>query len=170
MLPRASDSDAARAAEGFGFGVVVHVSPQHRLAHVHFDQEDLLAAVGSELGVYETIGAQRRLVAVLQVVEAFPGSANVTGADAALATIARGDMVLRPPGTLTAHKAASEPLKTADAPAPFEADEYTVNVGGVAYAPADPPVVQASSELITVESTPISPRLARRPVAATFMR
>ena len=76
--------------------MIVDVSAEHGMAHVHFEQSDLIPTVGSEVGVYQRMETEMRLIAVLQITEAFPGSANVSGSPEALGRIVRGDMVLRP--------------------------------------------------------------------------
>jgi hypothetical protein len=90
-------SSAADGDEGYGLGVLLHISPQHGLAHVHFNEPNFEANVGAELGVYSQIGQERAFLAKLKVVESFPGSANVTGSAEALAKVTRGDVVLLPP-------------------------------------------------------------------------
>jgi hypothetical protein len=90
------------SGESYEFGVVVHVSQQQGLAHVHFSESDLMLDEGSTLGVYAQNGSQRELLAKLQVVQGFPGSANVTGSNESLARIARGDIVLRAPAASAA--------------------------------------------------------------------
>jgi hypothetical protein len=91
-----SGTDAGTPTSEYGYGVIIDVSSLHGLAHVHFDQPNTQAPIGSEIGVYERQGAQRRLLAKLQIVDSFPGSANVTGSAEDLARISRGDIVLRP--------------------------------------------------------------------------
>lgn len=93
---QASESNAGNPTSEYGYGVIIDVSSLHGLAHVHFDQANTQAPIGSVIGVYERDGAQRRLLAKLQIVDSFPGSANVTGSAEDLARISRGDIVLRP--------------------------------------------------------------------------
>ncbi|MEM9657997.1 MAG: hypothetical protein AAF961_06505, partial [Planctomycetota bacterium] len=85
----ASDGDPAPSV-----GVVVHVSPPHRLAHVHFQDSQLIAPVGAEVGVYDQQGDASKLIARLTVVESFSGSANVSGHPGALSRISRGDVAV----------------------------------------------------------------------------
>jgi hypothetical protein len=92
---------AVAGHQDYGFGVILHASPEHGLAHVHFKESNLKVEVGSEVGVYEQVGQERKLLAKLKVAEAYPGSANVTGSAEALARISRGDVVLRRGGSAT---------------------------------------------------------------------
>jgi hypothetical protein len=177
------------------FGVIVHHSPEHGLAHVHFDHSNLQAPVGSYIGVYERAGEQRRLLAKMQVVNSFPGSANVTGSPEAFATIAQGDVVFCPAGSLLAEasanyaEAAEVAVEAAPAAeqvavpaAPVFEEDYTEPVA----APLADDVLAASSEMPAAEAaaaagaTPAAtapaasaaptPVMARRPVTAIFMR
>jgi hypothetical protein len=141
------------APAGFGFGVIIDVSAPHNLAHVHFNKEEVLSAVGSEVGVYQQSGGERRLIARLQVVESFPGSAIVTGTPEALASIVRGDLVLR----REINESAAEPV-VASAPIeePVEPTETAwieplppVEVQAMMESPAPAPVEQ-----VEIASTP----------------
>ena len=100
---------AVDEASSFQFGVVVHVSAEHRLAHVHFHNPAVQPAKGSVVGIYQQAGDRRMLLAKLTVVEAFVGSANVTGSVDAFARISRGDVAVRPPG----NAAQKQPLELA---------------------------------------------------------
>jgi hypothetical protein len=80
----------------YHFGVVVHVSAERGLAHVHFTEPGLMLEKGSAIGVFAQMGQTRELLAKLDVIESFPGSATVTGSHEALARISRGDIALRP--------------------------------------------------------------------------
>lgn len=75
------------------WGAVVHVSTNHRLAHVHFGGEGQLPA-GCPLQVYRNVGDEIVSIGQLSVVETFPGSANVTGTEQTLQIIQRGDVAV----------------------------------------------------------------------------
>jgi hypothetical protein len=155
------NSGARIAPPGFGLGVVVDVSPQHSLALVHFDQPELVSPVGSEIGVYSQNGGERKLVARLEIVETFPGSAHVTGTIEALAAVTRGDMVLRPTGEVESPAVATASVETApvvSAPAPV-VPSAPIGVPVVEIAePAAPPESETAwiEPLPPVESTPIA--------------
>jgi hypothetical protein len=172
VAPAEAESAAVQGRAGNGFGVVVHVSPAHGLAHVHFNQSAFQASVGSIVGVYEGAGQQRHLLAKLQVVETFPGSANVTGSPDALTRIARGDVVLQATVVNAEQRpeaVAAEPVSVAREPSPREAPAAT---SAARQATAEMRVVPASSQAPV--ATRIAPRprplVTRRPVSATFMR
>jgi hypothetical protein len=197
-LPAAGASTSAPAspARPFGFGVVVDVSPDHSLAHVHFDDPNAPAVVGAEIGVYQQVGAERRLVAVLHVVEAFPGSANVTGAPEALAAVARGDMVVRrlgerptlheataaaSPSALQAIAAASEPIPSAGEPLlPIESlppvtEDMTMLPVAAADSPATagapaPAPTNASTAVPAAQPTPNEPAAPAQVLQASELR
>lgn len=128
VVPVELGSASLSNGEDYGFGVVVHVSLPHELAHVHFSDSTLQPPAGSILGIYEQVGDQRRLLARLRVVESFPGSANVTGSPEDLSRIARGDVVLSPPvkvaanRRLTVHRSQTATMTPAVAPVPPQAD------------------------------------------------
>lgn len=157
--------DQASSAAPFGFGVIVDVSPEHGLAHVHFDQSDVQAVVGSEVGVYQQVGNERLLVARLQVVNTFAGSANVTGTPEALGKIARGDVVLRP----TVISADVQPTAEAapiveQVQASEPATEPLAAVSAPVVEVAAPPVVQAVEPAARVVTHPTPPRQSPRQV------
>ena len=74
-------------------GTVVHVSPAHRLAHVHFATKSTQAPVGSRIRVFKNVEGIRTLMGELEVVESFAGSANISGSTECLAALSRGDVI-----------------------------------------------------------------------------
>jgi hypothetical protein len=99
-----------------GWAVVLHVSVNHRLAHIHLNQENSQLAVGTVLPVHRTAENQLTELGQLQVVESFPGSANVTGSKEVLALLKRGDVALVPAATAAVQPTQNaEPLSWADA-------------------------------------------------------
>jgi hypothetical protein len=150
------------APPGFGLGVIVDVSPQHGLALVHFDQAELMSPVGSEIGVYRQIGAERQLVARLEIVKSFSGSAHVTGTTDALTAISSGDIVLRPTGD---DSAAVATTSAASAPTPvIPSTPISQSIGKAAEVVAPP-----DSETAWIEPLPpldeqvIEPQIATEP-------
>ena len=142
----------------YGFGVIVHVSLQHELAHVHFNDSNLQPPAGSLLGVYEQVGDKRMLLARLKVVESFVGSANVTGSSDDLAKIARGDVVLTPPARMLASAQASAvqaPVANA-APVQLPAVEV-VEDAAQEVEPAEPQAVVFDAPPAEVPTTEASP-------------
>ncbi|RIK86319.1 MAG: hypothetical protein DCC67_02900, partial [Planctomycetota bacterium] len=154
-----SEADAEQFAEpasgeqAFDFGVVVHVSPEHRLAHVHFSEANMVADVGVEIGVYAAVGQQRELIARLHVVEAFAGSANVTGTPDDLANIQRGDLVLLPRVT---HAAQLEDAASAEWTSSTDALDYGVKMVSSAASQASPHAVSGESSTTAAATAPTS--------------
>ncbi len=76
-------------------GVVAHVSAEHNLAHIQFDQNFSQASIGQWLDVYKYENGTPQLVGNVQVVQSFRGSANVRGVTgSALQVISQGDLVI----------------------------------------------------------------------------
>jgi hypothetical protein len=74
-------------------GTIVHVSPEHRLAHVHFANKSTQPPVGSRIRMYGSVKGRRTLIGELEIVESFAGSANVSGSAKCMAALSRGDEI-----------------------------------------------------------------------------
>jgi hypothetical protein len=145
-------------SEGYGFGVVVHVSSDHQLAQVHFHNPALNAPPGAVIGVYQQEGERRMLLAKLKVVESFPGSANVTGSADALSRISRGDIAVRPP----AQRRAAEGVRLASEEKASDKSNTVTATDAVAAAPRRPGPLRSIDQVFPATSleNPASVRTA----------
>ena len=83
---------AARKVADNKFGKIRHIDGKLGMAHVHFGDKRIVP-VGTNLHVFKTVNQQQKLVAIVQVMESFEGSANVTKVNGNFHLVSQGDTV-----------------------------------------------------------------------------